>query len=121
MGLAVAGAFHSPLMQPASDRLAAALEGVEISEPASRSTPTSRRARSAPANWSPPSSTRWSPRSVRGDAREDGGGGHDTFVHVGPGDVTAGLARRTVKGSNVVTVSSLDDVGVAVEALGSIS
>lgn len=31
--LAVAGAFHSPLMQPAADRLADALESVQISEP----------------------------------------------------------------------------------------
>lgn len=31
--LAVAGAFHSPVMAPAADRLAAALEGVDISTP----------------------------------------------------------------------------------------
>jgi [acyl-carrier-protein] S-malonyltransferase len=31
--LAVAGAFHTPLMQPAVDRLAAALAGVTLNEP----------------------------------------------------------------------------------------
>lgn len=32
--LSVAGAFHSPLMQPAADRLAEALSGIDIREPA---------------------------------------------------------------------------------------
>ena len=109
-------------MQPASDRLAAALEGVEISEPRF---PVYSNVTASPVGsgeLGPTSSTRWSPRSGSRETLERmAAAGIDTFVHVGPGDVTAGLARRTVKGSNVVTVSSLDDVGVAVEALGSIS
>ncbi len=31
----------------------------------------------------------------------------DAFVHVGPGDVTAGMAKRTVPDIAVVTVNSL--------------
>jgi [acyl-carrier-protein] S-malonyltransferase len=46
--------------------------------------------------------------------------GIDTFVHVGPGDVTAGLARRTVEGANVLAVSGLDDIRSAIEAVVSI-
>jgi [acyl-carrier-protein] S-malonyltransferase len=36
--------------------------------------------------------------------------GIDTFVHIGPGDVTAGLARRTVPDATVHVVMSLEDV-----------
>src|SRR5690606_16162437 len=41
-----------------------------------------------------------------------------TFVHVGPGDVTAGMARKTLPGAQVLVVSSLDDIAVAVESIG---
>jgi malonyl CoA-acyl carrier protein transacylase len=44
----------------------------------------------------------------------------DTFLHVGPGDVTAGLARRTVEGAKVLAVSGLDDIRSAMEAVVSI-
>jgi [acyl-carrier-protein] S-malonyltransferase len=43
--------------------------------------------------------------------------GVDTFVHVGPGDVTAGMARRTVPDATVLSVSSLDGIADAREAL----
>ena len=44
--------------------------------------------------------------------------GVEGFVHVGPGDVTAGLARRSVQGAEVLVVSSLADIDRAVEVLG---
>ena len=43
--------------------------------------------------------------------------GIDTFVHVGPGDVTAGMAKRTVSDARVFTVSSLEEVAAVAEAL----
>jgi [acyl-carrier-protein] S-malonyltransferase len=43
--------------------------------------------------------------------------GIDTFVHVGPGDVTAAMAKRTIEGARIVTVSQLADVDAAVEAI----
>jgi malonyl CoA-acyl carrier protein transacylase len=39
------------------------------------------------------------------------------FVHVGPGDVTAGLAKRSVEDAEAIVVSSLDDVAAAAERL----
>jgi malonyl CoA-acyl carrier protein transacylase len=33
-----------------------------------------------------------------------------TFIHVGPGDVTAGLARRSVPDAEALVVSSLEDI-----------
>jgi [acyl-carrier-protein] S-malonyltransferase len=44
--------------------------------------------------------------------------GIDTFVHIGPGDVTAGLATRTVEAARVLVVSRIDDIGAAGEAIG---
>jgi [acyl-carrier-protein] S-malonyltransferase len=44
--------------------------------------------------------------------------GISTFVHVGPGDVTAGLARRTLTESRVLTVSGLADIPPVLDALG---
>ncbi len=43
--------------------------------------------------------------------------GVETFVHIGPGDVTAGMAKRSVSGAKVITVSSLTDIAAAVEEL----
>ena len=43
--------------------------------------------------------------------------GVDTFVHVGPGDVTAGMVKRTVPDASVLVVSVLDDIPPVAEAL----
>jgi [acyl-carrier-protein] S-malonyltransferase len=44
--------------------------------------------------------------------------GIDTFVHVGPGEVTAGLARRTIEGATVHVVSNIEDIPSALDAVG---
>jgi [acyl-carrier-protein] S-malonyltransferase len=46
--------------------------------------------------------------------------GIDLFIHLGPGDVTAGLARRAVPGARTMTVSEVAAIGPAAESLGSI-
>ena len=43
--------------------------------------------------------------------------GVECFVHVGPGDVTAGLAKRSVRGTEVHVVSSLELVEAVAEVL----
>ena len=40
--------------------------------------------------------------------------GVEVFIHVGPGNVTAGLARRSAPGAETYTVSEIDDVAGAV-------
>ncbi|MEE9177768.1 MAG: hypothetical protein V3U46_05020, partial [Acidimicrobiia bacterium] len=47
--------------------------------------------------------------------------GIDMFVHVGPGDVTAGMARRSVENATVVVVSTIDDIPAAVEVIGTMA
>jgi [acyl-carrier-protein] S-malonyltransferase len=36
--------------------------------------------------------------------------GISTFIHVGPGDVTSGLVKRTVPGATIHVVSELGDI-----------
>ena len=106
--LDVAGAFHSPLMAPAVPRIEAALEGVE---PNMARFPV----------WANVTGTPVAPGEVRGllarqvvapvrfaaSLRSMVEAGVEVFVHVGPGDVTAGLARRAVRGCRVMVVSSI--------------
>ena len=116
--LNVAGAFHSQFMVPAQEELVAALGTVEMSDP-----------------WFPV----WSNTTARPHQTSEIGdllarqmvepvlfadslldmsaAGIDTFIHVGPGDVTAGLARRTIEGATVHTISRIDDVGTALDAV----
>jgi hypothetical protein len=45
--------------------------------------------------------------------------GASLFVHVGPGDVTVGMARRSAPQSIALAVSTLADIGAGAEAVGS--
>lgn len=120
--LKVAGAFHSSFMEPARQSVGSALSDVQFS----------------PAKfpvWANTSGKRHEEARIRGslerqvvspvmfsdtlvDMATEGIG---TFVHVGPGDVTAGMAKRTVIDSNVITVSTVEDISPAVEAIGTMS
>ncbi len=116
--LAVAGAFHSPYMASASDSVAAALEEVETS-PARF--PVYANTTAAPVGEDVVEALVTqvvSPVRFAESLEAIAAGGVNTFVHVGPGDVTAGLAKRTVRDATVLTVSSLDDVGKVVDTLG---
>ena len=106
--LKVAGAFHSPFMAPAADALARAMESVSFS-PLSfevyanvSSRPTTDPAATLTEQLTAPVRFSESLEHIA-DA------GASMFVHIGPGDVTAGLAKRTVKGSDTRVVSTLEE------------
>ncbi len=105
--LKVAGAFHSPFMASAADELTQALEMVPFSEVAfdvfanATAWPTVEPRETLIEQLTSP--VRFA-ESLEHIAER----GVDTFVHIGPGDVTAGLTKRTVKGANVRVVSSLE-------------
>ena len=117
--LEVAGAFHTPLMEPARSKLATALAGVDFRSPTFPvwANVTARpmaggeagellsRQITAPVRFG---------ETLRGMAND----GVEAFVHVGPGDVTAGLARRAVRGSRVMVVSSIAEAGEVAARLG---
>lgn len=109
--LNVAGAFHSPFMEPATERLRAGLEGVDVSDGTFEvwSNVTARPAEAADV-VELLSRQVVSPVLFQQTLENMAGAGIDTFVHVGPGDVTAGMAKRTVEDPTVVVVN--DAAGV---------
>jgi len=120
--LKVAGAFHSTFMEPAADEVAGALAGLEFD-------------RLAFPVWSNTTAVEHehdmisgllirqmvSPVRFRECLLGMAASGIDTFVHVGPGDVTAGMARRSVENATVVVVSTIDDIPAAVEVIGTMA
>lgn len=118
--LAVAGAFHSPYMSAAAERLTTALANVD---PAPARFPVYSNVSAAPLDGGDVVGSLVnqvvSPVRFAETLERMAAGGIDTFIHVGPGDVTAGLARRTVPDATVLTVSSLGHVGGAAATLGS--
>jgi [acyl-carrier-protein] S-malonyltransferase len=116
--LNVAGAFHSSFMSSAADQLAGVVADVSFGQPEFDVISNV----SARPHESGAIDTRLveqvtSPVRFEESLRSMAGSGIGTFVHIGPGDVTAGLAKRTIPGANVFTVSSLDDIESAVESL----
>ena len=116
--LKVSGAFHSPLVARAADRLRPALERVRFADPLApfMSTVT---ARVEPAQklgallvdqlTAPVRFTQAATELMRS--------GVTTFVEVGPGNVLSGLVRRIDRGVKTISVSTVEGLDRAQEAL----
>ena len=116
--LKVSGAFHSPLVAKAADRLRPAIEKVRISEPLSpfMSTVT---AKIEPAQrvagllvdqlTGPVRFTQAATELIRSGAT--------TFVEVGPGNVLSGLVKRIDRGVRTFSVNDLASLEKAKESL----
>lgn len=116
--LKVAGAFHSRFMEPAADEVGDALSGIEFADPVFPvwSNTTARPHRTIALADTLRSQVVSTVRFA--ESLEDmGRSGIDTFVHVGPGDVTAGMAKRSVEGSRVYVVSEMTDIPDVVDVL----
>ncbi len=117
--LKVAGAFHTPFMASAAQEYAASVAAVDIAQP--RFT-VHGNAEAAPMTGDIGAlliRQLTSPVRFAESLESIAASGVDTFVHVGPGEVTAGMAKRTVPGARVLTVSGLEDVAPTVEDIGS--
>ena len=107
--LSVAGAFHSPFMAAAAERLEAALHDTAFLDPAypvyanTTTRPVEDPARQLSEQLVQP--VQFAPTLER--MAKDG---ITTFIHVGPGDVTAGLVKRTLPDATVHVVSDLEGV-----------
>ena len=106
--LKVAGAFHSPFMASAADALDDALVQTTMQAPIFDVY--------ANVTAAPTGDPRTTLRDqLTGPVRfaetleAMANAGIDTFVHVGAGDVTAGLAKRTITSARVYTVSTIDE------------
>lgn len=116
--LKVAGAFHSPFMASAQAELAAGLATVVPGPP---EFPVWSNVSAAPVAVAeiPELLARQVVAPVRFSDTLDGMAeqGIRTFVHVGPGDVTAGMARRTVPGADALVVNDLISIDEAIRKL----
>jgi [acyl-carrier-protein] S-malonyltransferase len=116
--LKVSGAFHSPLVARAADRLKPAIDRVRLSEPVApfMSTVT---AKIEPAQrlggllvdqlTAPVRFTHATRELMREGVR--------TFVEVGPGNVLSGLVKRIDKGVKAVSVNNLESLNKVEETL----
>jgi len=119
MALPVSGAFHTPFMAPARDRLRKALEEIEFRD---ASIPVVANVDALPheaaGDWTGLlaaqlcSPVRWRHTLYR--LAEDG---VDTFVELGPGSVLTGMAKRTVRGNRSIAVGSPADVDTLLSTL----
>ena len=119
MPLQVGGAFHTPFMAPARDRLAKAIDRTEFRDPLGTVVAN---VDAAPhdrgSDWPDllkaqlTSPVRWRQTlATLSDA------GFTTFVELGPGEVLGRLVKRTLKGSRPRSVAVPDDLDSLLEAL----
>jgi [acyl-carrier-protein] S-malonyltransferase len=120
--LKVAGAFHSPFMAAASERVEQALGQVAFHSPAF---PVWANVTATPfeAGEEPDLLIRQvvSPVRFADSVAAMAKSGIDLFIHVGPGDVTAGLARKSAPEARTATVSDLTGLPAAFQAIVSIT
>jgi [acyl-carrier-protein] S-malonyltransferase len=119
--LRVSGAFHSPLVARAADRLKPALEKVKFSEPTApfMSTVTARlenARRMGPLVLEQLTAPVRFTQAAQALVKE----GVNTFVEVGPGNVLSGLVKRIDRNARTISVNTPAAVDRLEETLGAV-
>ena len=121
LALPVGGAFHTPFMSPARDRLRKAIDQIDFRDADTFVVSNVDSAIHSDAgdfnnllNAQLCSPVRW-----RQSLHTLEGQGGTTFIEIGPGSVLTGLVKRTLKTAKRVTVNTPGDVDTFVEAIGS--
>jgi len=116
--LKVSGAFHSPLVAKAAERLRPAVDRIRFQEPTApfMSTVTAR-VESAQVLGTLLIDQLTAPVKFTQAATELIRGGVQTFVEVGPGNVLSGLVKRIDKGVKAISVNDLAGLAKLEEAL----
>ncbi len=118
MGFPVGGAFHTPFMAPARDRLAKALGGVEWRDPDVPVHANVDAETHGAEDWADLLAAQLtSPVCWRQILHRLDDAGITTFVEVGPGTVLTGMAKRTVSGSRTLSVATPDDLDTLLQSL----
>ncbi len=119
MGIRVGGAFHTPFMAQAGDRLRKAIADTELRDP---NRPVYANIDALPH----PNGHEWgsimasqltSPVRWRQTLHHLHEAGANTFLELGPGTVLTGMAKRTIKGATTAGVSTPADVDQLLEKL----
>jgi len=116
--LKVAGGFHAPPMEPALPALQTALAAVDFH---TSQFPVFSNVDAVPIE--PGDEAEALAKQLLAPVRFGdclvamAAAGVELFVHVGPGDVTAGLARRAVPAASTLVVNNASDIQVAVAAI----
>jgi [acyl-carrier-protein] S-malonyltransferase len=117
--LRVSGAFHSPLVARAADRLRPAIDKVHFNDPraAFMSTVTAK-LEEAQRYRTLLIDQLTAPVKFTQAARELIGQGVTTFVEVGPGNVLSGLLKRIDRNVKTISVNDLKSLDEATDTLG---
>jgi [acyl-carrier-protein] S-malonyltransferase len=117
--LKVSGAFHSPLVEIAAERLRPALEKIDFKVPTAQFVSTvTARLEDAQRYRSLLLEQLTAPVRFAQAARVLIGHGATTFVEVGPGTVLSGLLKRIDSSVRTVSVNDLSSLDAAVNELG---
>jgi [acyl-carrier-protein] S-malonyltransferase len=115
----VGGAFHTPLMAPARDRLKKALAEVQFRDmelPVVANVDAT--CHDDPADWPGLLTAQLcSPVSWRQSLHTLQDRGVVTFVEVGPGTVLAGTVKRTIDGTKAISVGTPNDLDTLLERI----
>ena len=121
MALSVSGAFHTPFMAAARDRLRKAIDQVEFRAPqgivvdnVDAAPHDDQYAWQGLLDAQLTSPVRW-----RQSLQTLVGLGYTTFVELGPGSALTGMAKRAVDGARTLSVGSPDDLDKMLAALAS--
>ncbi len=119
MALPVGGAFHTPFMSPARDRLRKAVDQTEFRDADTFVVSNvDASVHSAKADWQALlnaqlcSPVRWR-HSLHTLVNE----GATTFIEIGPGNVLTGLVKRTLKDAQRITINTPADLDGLLESL----
>lgn len=118
MSFPVGGAFHTPFMAPARDRLSKALGGVEWRDPDVPVHANVDADTHGADDWAELLAAQLtSPVQWRQILHRLDDAGCTTFVEVGPGTVLTGMAKRTIKGARTASVATPADLDALLQSL----
>jgi [acyl-carrier-protein] S-malonyltransferase len=117
--LKVSGAFHSPLVELAAERLRPAIDKIDFKVPTAHFVSTvTAKLEDATRFRSLLVEQLTAPVKFTQAAREMIGGGVTTFVEVGPGNVLSGLLKRIDSSVKAISVNDLKSLNAAAHQLG---